>query len=87
MKCDFDDSLTLATDLGEEQSFEILDLIYYDESEYVVLWPCDEEDETADVFIFRVEELDDKTDTFIGIDDEEVLSEVFKIFKSHISED
>lgn len=86
MKNNHDNIITLTTDSGESTDFELLDVIYYEESEYAVLWPCGEEDESADVFIFRVEELDGKNDAFVGIDDERVIQAVFEIFKKNLEE-
>ena len=78
--------ITLTTDMGESTDFELIDVICYEDSEYAVMWPCGETDESADVYIFRVEEIDKDTDAYVGIDDQNTIDEVFAIFKKRIAE-
>ncbi len=72
--------ITLEDDLGNEKDFEFLDVVEYDGDEYIILWPVGEE-ESNEVMILRIESVDDQTENYIGIDDEEVLQKVFDIFK------
>ena len=72
--------ITLEDDLGNEKDFEFLDVVEYDGDEYIILWPIGEE-ESNEVMILRIESVDDQTENYIGIDDEEVLQKVFDIFK------
>ena len=64
---------------GNATEFEYLDTIGYDGEEYVVLI---ENDETADgVVILKIESIDDETENYIGIDDEELVEKIYEIFK------
>lgn len=69
----------LEDDDGNTTEFEYLDTIGYDGEEFVVLI---ENDETADgVVILKIESIDDETENYIGIDDEELVEKVYEIFK------
>ena len=71
--------ITLTDDEGNEVEFEFLDVIEYDNDEYIVLI---ENDEDADeVVILQINSIDEETEEFVSIDDEEVLQTVFNIFK------
>lgn len=72
--------ITLEDDLGEERDFEFLDVVEYEGDEYIILLPVEEEEQN-EVMILRVESIDDETENYIGIDDEETLQKVFDIFK------
>lgn len=65
---------------GNEIQFEFLDLIEYENDEYVVLIPPDDDS----VVILKVEtDKDNDTENYVGIDDEELLIKLFEIFKSN----
>ena len=71
--------ITLTDDEGNEVEFEFLDIVEYDGEEYIVLI---ENDEDADeVVILQINSIDEETEEFVSIDDEEVLQTVFNIFK------
>ncbi len=71
--------ITLTDDEGNEIEFEFLDVIEYDGDEYIVLI---ENDEDADeVVILKINALDEETEEYVSIDDEEVLQTVFDMFK------
>ncbi|MCI6615868.1 DUF1292 domain-containing protein [Ruminococcus sp.] len=71
--------ITLTDDEGNEVEFEFLDVIEYDNDEYIVLI---ENDEDADeVVILKINALDEETEEYVSIDDEEILQTVFDIFK------
>lgn len=78
--------ITLEDDLGEEKDFEFLDVVEYDGDEYIILLPVDEEEQN-EVMILRIESIDDETENYIGIDDEEILQKVFDIFKERYRDD
>ena len=64
---------------GNTTEFEYLDTIGYDGDEYVVLI---ENTEDADgVVILKIESIDDETENYVGIDDEELVQTIFEIFK------
>ena len=71
--------ITLTDDEGNQVEFEFLDVIEYDGDEYIVLI---ENDEDADeVVILKINALDEETEEYVSIDDEEILQTVFDMFK------
>lgn len=77
--------ITLTDDEGNDVDFEFLDVVEYDHEEYVVLI---ENDEDADeVVILRINSLDEETEEYVSIDDEELLMAVFEKFKSQYTGD
>lgn len=73
--------LVLNDEDGNELKFEILDVIDYENEEYVVLFQlgCSGDD----VIILKIGEseiYDDDECTYSGIEDEEVLQAVFKLY-------
>ena len=77
--CAEDSYVTLVDDEGNEVEFEFLDVIEYDGDEYIVLI---ENDEDADeVVILKINALDEETEEYVSIDDEEILQTVFDMFK------
>lgn len=75
---------------GNEIKFEFLDLIEYEGEEYVVLLPVLEEGEEDDgeVVILKLEESESETlESYVSVDDEEVLNTVFQIFKEKFKDE
>ena len=72
--------IVLEDDLGNEVEFEYLDVIEYEGEEYILLPPADDE-EADGVLILKIVSLDDETESFEGIEDQELLDAVFAIFK------
>lgn len=71
--------ITLTDDNGEDVSFEVLDVIEYNEREFAVLLPFeDTEDEVVILEVIPGE--DEETDEFISVEDDELLNEVFEEF-------
>ena len=77
-----DNIITLNNEFGEEVKFEFLDLIRHEDAEYVVLLPVGDDEEIGEVVILQLETCDEEADeeTFIGVNDEFVLTEVYSIF-------
>lgn len=84
---EFDNShVTLTDENGNEVKFEFLDLIEYDNNEYVVLLPEDEE--ADEVTILRlIDTGDDETEEYESVDDEELLYTIFEIFKDKFKDE
>jgi len=76
---------------GNEVSFEFLDLIEYDSEQYVVLLPLENIDEdNGEVVILKLEDSEggeDDLESYVSVDDENVLKEVFKIFKEKFKDE
>lgn len=80
MAMDYEPQLiTLEDNEGNEVEFELLDVVEYEGEEYIVLIENDEE--AQDVVILKIESVDDEIENYVGIDDEELLSNVFETFK------
>ena len=71
--------LTLTDENGDDAEFEYLDSIEYEGKEYLVLIPV--EDESGEIVILEIEPVDEETENYLSVDDEEVLNAVFGIFK------
>ena len=71
--------ITLEDEEGVEVEFEFLDIVEYEGEEYIVLI---ENDEDADeVVILKINPIDDETEEYVSIKDEELLDKLFDIFK------
>ncbi len=78
--------ITLTDDNGEDVSFEVLDVIEYNEREFAVLLPFeDTEDEVVILEVIPGE--DEETDEFISVEDDELLNEVFEEFLKRCDEE
>lgn len=73
---------------GKEVQFEFLDLIEYNEEEYVILLPVEETEEAGEVVILKVENTEsEEEESYIGVEDEEELNAVFAIFKDKFKDE
>ena len=82
--------IILSDENGEDVQFEFLDLIEYDSEEYVVLLPAidDGEEDDGEVVILKVEDAgNDDEESYVSVDDEEVLNKVFEIFKDKFKDE
>ena len=77
--------ITLTNDNGEEVEYQLIDSITYENAEYVVLLPVDEED--CEVVILAVEADDDEMENYVVVDDEEILEGVYAIFKERFADE
>ena len=92
MEEELDNVIVLNDEEGNEVKFEFLDLVELDEEEYVVLLPITEnEDEDGDgeIVILKLEdtEEDSEEESYIGVEDEEILNKVFEIFKEKFKDE
>ena len=74
---------------GEEVPFEFLDVIEYEGEEYVVLLPVEEDEEDlGEVVILKIEDTDsEEEESYVSVDDEEILNNVFEIFKEKFKDE
>ena len=74
---------------GSVNNFEILAVIEYRGADYAVMLP--ENDRPAYnglLYVFEVvEELDSDTDTYIGVEDEEVIKAVYDLFMDEVEKE
>ena len=83
---ELDDNIVVLNDEeGNDVQFEFLDLVELDDEEYVVLLPVTEEgeEEEGEVVILKLEDTDEDSEeeSYVGVEDEEILNKVFEIFK------
>lgn len=71
--------ITLEDNEGNEVEFELLDVVEYEGEEFIIL--IENNEEAQDVVILKIESVDDETENYVGIDDEELLTNVFETFK------
>jgi uncharacterized protein YrzB (UPF0473 family) len=85
-----DDVVVLVDENGEEVEFEHIDTIEMNGNEYVVLAPISEEDDEEldeeEVVILKVEHGEDGEDTFITIEDDDEIDDVFDEFQSRMED-
>ena len=85
---ELDNIIVLNDENGEEIEFEFLDLIEYEGEEYVVLLPNDEDEDAGEVVILKLEDTDSEDEeSYVSVDDEEVLQNVFEIFKEKFKDE
>ena len=89
---ELDNIVILNDEEGNEVKFEFLDLVELDNEEYVVLLPvtAEGEEEEGEVVILKVEDSDDENsdeESYVSIEDEEILNKVFEIFKEKFKDD
>ena len=89
---ELDNIVILNDEDGNEVKFEFLDLVELDDEEYVVLLPVivEGEEEEGEVVILKVEDNDDEDsdeESYVSIEDEEILNKVFEIFKEKFKDD
>lgn len=86
---ELDNIVVLNDEDGNEVEFEFLDLIEYEGEEYVVLLPNDEEeDDAGEVLILKLEDTESEDEeSYVSVEDEEVLNKVFEIFKDKFKDE
>lgn len=82
-----DNIIVLTEDNGSENRFEFLDLIEYKGEEYIVLLPEDDSDEAGKVVILQVEDSEGDEERYIGVEDQDVLEQVFAVFKAKFKDE
>lgn len=89
---ELDNVIVLNDEDGNEVKFEFLDLVELDDEEYVVLLPILENEDAEDdgeVVILKLEDTDEDSDeeSYVGVEDEEILNRVFAIFKEKFKDE
>ena len=86
---ELDNIIVLNDENGEEVEFEFLDLVELDGEEYIVLLPIEEDDEDqGEVVILKVEDTDsEEEESYVSVDDEEILNKVFEMFKEKFKDE
>lgn len=71
--------IELEDENGVSTRFELLDYIVHGGGEYIVLVPADEE--ADEVTILKVEPINDEMENYVPIEDNDLLQEIFEVFK------
>ena len=87
--------LTLHDDEGNEEQFELLDLVDYQDKQYIVLFPV--EDDDMEIVILQVEEIEGndeeeayvavEDEAYVAVEDEAILDSVYGIFKERFKDE
>ena len=88
---ELDNIVILNDEDGNEVKFEFLDLVDYEDEQYVVLLPMIEDDEEDDgeVVILKLEDTEDDSEeeSYVSVEDEDILMKVFNIFKEKFKDE
>lgn len=88
---EIDNIIVLNDEDGNEVEFEFLDLIEFDGEQYVVLLPTDEseeDEEAGEVVILKLEDSEsEEEESYVSVDDEDILNKAFEIFKEKFKDD
>ena len=87
---DLENIVTLNDEEGNEVKFEFLDLINYEDEDYVVLLPMtdSEDEEDGEVVILKVEDTDSEDEeSYVSVDDQDTLNTVFQMFKDKFKDE
>ena len=71
--------ITLTDENGVDTEFEYMDCIEYQDKEYLVLSPAEED--ACEIVILEIEPVDEETENYVAIESEETLNAVYEIFK------
>lgn len=82
MQEEYTNVITLTDSDGSDVDFEVLDIVPYNDHEYAVLLPVDDESDSPEAVILELLEADEdnEEDMLQGVDDEEILNAVFNLF-------
>ena len=78
---EMDNVIILNDEVGNPFPVEVLGVIEYEGEEYVVFYPCDDTDQEGEVIILKIAEADDAEEAYVSVDDEEIVTTVFELFK------
>ena len=76
--------LTLTDENGEDMEFEYLDSIQYQDKEYLVLLPAQED--SNEIVILEIQPVDEENENYVAVTDEAVLDAVYGIFKERFKD-
>lgn len=82
-----DGIVVLVDEDGQEVEFEHLDTIEMDGNRYVVLLPVEEEEDADEVVILRAEPIGEDEESYVSIDNEQELNQVFEEFKERMKDE
>ena len=89
MQAEYTNVITLTDSDGSDVDFEVLDIVPYNDHEYAVLLPVDDESDSPEAVILELLEAeeDNEEDMLQGVEDEEILNAVFNLFMEKNADD
>ena len=89
---ELDNIMLLKDEDGNEVKFEFLDLVELNDEQYIILLPITAEgdEEEGEVLILQIEDKDtedDEEESYISVEDDAILNQVFEIFKERFKND
>ena len=89
---ELDNVMILKDEDRNEVKFEFLDLVELNDEQYIILLPVtlDGDEEEGEVLILQVEDkdtADDEEESYISVEDDAILNQVFEIFKERFKND
>lgn len=81
--------ITMVDDQDRTETFEYLGEVEYDGKVYIAVLPVDEEtdeDGGEEVFFLEVEDDDEKGESYISVDDDDLLDSIYEAFKAENSD-
>ena len=89
---ELDNIIILNDENGKEVHFEFIDIVELDSEEYVILLPVKEEGEEGEddgeVVILKIEDTgSEDEESYVSVDNEEVLNKVFDMFKEKFKDE
>lgn len=75
-----DGIITLTDNEGGDCDFGLLDVIEYEDSDFIVLYPLQGDDERLHILKVEEDATSEDYDSYVGIDDEELVDTIYKIF-------
>ena len=89
MQEEYTNVITLTDSDGSDVDFEVLDIIPYNDHEYAVLLPVDDESDSPEAVILELLEAeeDNEEDMLQGVEDEDILNAVFNLFMEKNADD
>ena len=74
--------ISLTDEQGNEVEFELLDVVPYNNQEYIAIVPVEDEEESQMVQLYRiVPDEDGESETYVGLESEEELDAVYDEFQ------
>ncbi len=80
------DLYTLVDEEGNEQTFEMIDAMEQDGTQYFALTPYPEEISNDELVILKMEKTEDGEETLVSIDDDDEFERIGEIFLQRIDE-
>lgn len=79
---EMDSIISLTDEQGNEVEFELLDVVPYNNQEYIAIVPVEDDEESQMVQLYRiVPDEDGESETYVGLDSEEELDAVYDEFQ------